>query len=410
MNFVDFVFFVYIFIGLYMLILMLSIYYIKRNELFDYPKGKPEPVSIVVPCYNESKSIGKTIESLLNLNYPKDMLEIIVVDDRSKDNSVEIIKEYQKKYPSVRLIVNERNSGGAAEPTNLGIKAARYNYIAVTDADSFPDKNNLFEMIGFLQNDPKVAAVTCRVLASKPGNFIQYLQAIEYKVIAFGRKLLDFVDSVYVTPGPFALYKKKALLDVGLFDTKNMTQDIEIVWRLLSKGYRVRMSLSARVHSNTPATFKGWWRQRIRWNIGGKQTLLKYKWNIFRNGMLGYFIIPFFSFSLFLGLFGLGLFGYLLTKRIILNYLLTKYSIYAGASAYSLEDITFRPSILNFFGITLFVLNLLFVFTMLYVLKDENRYERKIFKILFYLLAYLAVYPFLMIVSIYKMARGKYSW
>ena len=274
MNLVDIIFFFYIFVGLYMLSLFIFIYIPNRRNMFYYPKGKPEPVSIIVPCYNDSAHIGKTIDSLLDLNYPKEFIEIIVVDDKSKDNSVDIIKEYVKKYKNVRLIINERNSGGAAEPSNIGIKAAKYDYVAVTDADSFPDRDNLIKMIGFLQEDKGVGAVTCAVLARKPENFIQKLQSIEYRVIAFNRKLLDCVDSVYVTPGPFALYRKKYLFEVGLFDVKNMTQDIEIVWRLLSYGYKARMCLAAKVHSETPEKFKAWWKQRVRWNIGGTQTLI----------------------------------------------------------------------------------------------------------------------------------------
>ena len=70
MNFVDFVFFFYTFVGLYMLSLMIIVYLPYRKKMFDYPQGKPEPVSIVMPCYYEAGSIGKAIENLLNMNYP----------------------------------------------------------------------------------------------------------------------------------------------------------------------------------------------------------------------------------------------------------------------------------------------------------------------------------------------------
>jgi len=91
-----------------MLVLMIIVYFPHRKEMFFYHEGKPEPVSIVMPCYNEGENIGKAIDNLLNLNYPKDMLEIIIVDDCSKDNSVEIVKTYAEKYENVRLIVNKK--------------------------------------------------------------------------------------------------------------------------------------------------------------------------------------------------------------------------------------------------------------------------------------------------------------
>lgn len=409
-NFIEAVFFIYMFIGLYMLSLLVFIYLPNRRKMFDYPKGSPEPVSVIMPCYNAEKTIGKGIEAILDLDYPKNMIELIVVDDKSSDNSVKVVKEYVKRYKNVRLIVNKRNSGGAAEPTNIGIKNAKYDYVAVADDDSTPDRDALRKMIGFLQKDKKVGAVTCAVLAKHPETFLQKLQSIEYSIISFSRKLLDLVDAVYVTPGPFALYRKNILVEVGMFDTKNMTQDIEIVWRLNYHGYKARMCLGTRVHSETPRGFKGWWRQRIRWNIGGTQTLWKYKGFVFRKGMLGAFIIPFFSLSLFIGLFGLGMLTYLWAQRIFTTYLTTQYSIYGGTALISLQDLTFSPSVLNFFGGTLFLLGIFFTLFGMGVMQELKKKHARFLNIGFYILIYLSIYPLIMITSLYKLYTGKYSW
>ena len=390
--------------------LLFLIYIPNRKKLFWHPEGFPEPVSIVMPCYNECKAIGPAIDSLLKLNYPKKMIEIIVVDDKSTDGSPDVVKKYVQKYRNVKLIINERNSGGAAEPTNLGVKAAKFNYIAVADADSTPEKDALRKMIGFLQTDSKIGGVTCAVLAKPSKTFMQKLQEIEYVVIAWARKLLDLVDSVYVTPGPFALYRKKTLIEIGLFDTKNMTQDIEIVWRMLSKGYKARMCLDAQVYSETPRKFKHWWKQRIRWNIGGNQTMWKYKKLVFRNGMLGAFIIPFFAASMFLGIFGLGLFIYLVSRRILVSYLSTKYSLYASTTLLRFQDLTFSPSILNFFGAVLFILSLVFTLLGISILTEKKFRNRNILNILFYMIVYLSLYPLIMVIALYKLATGKYSW
>lgn len=393
-----------------MISLFFIIYFPNRKNLFTYPKGKIVPVSIVMPCYNEEEHIGEAIEALLKLDYPKDKLEIIIVDDKSTDSSAKVIREYTKKYKNVRLIINKKNSGGAAEPTNIGVMAAKYSYVAVADADSTPQKDCLKKMIGFLQKEKNVAAVTCSVVSKKPETFIQKLQAVEYVVIGFGRKLLDLVDAVYVTPGPFALYEKKALIKVGLFDKKNLTQDIEIVWRLLANDYKARMSLDAKVYTTTPKKFKEWWKQRIRWNIGGTQTLLKYKKFIARKGMLGAFIIPFFSLSLFLGVFGLGLFIYLWSRRLIISYLSTKYSIYASSAIVRLNDLSFTPSILNFFGAALFFLGIGFTYLGLIIMKEKEIPNKKFFNIMFYMIIYLSIHPIILIRGLYKLIRGKYSW
>ncbi len=408
-TFIDTIFLVYMFIGLYMLGLLVLIYVQNKDKLFTYPKMKKhEGVSIVMPCYNESNEIGAAIESLLDMDWPKDLMEIIIVDDLSSDNSVEIIQKYVDKDSRVRLIINERNSGGAAEPTNIGVKAAKFDYIAVSDADSTPQKDALKKMIGYLQDDKRVGGVTCAVLANQKGNYIQRLQEIEYLAIAFGRKLLDLVDSVYVTPGPFALYRKKTLFEVGLFDPKNMTQDIEIVWRMLSHGYVARMCLATRVISVTPNSFRVWWKQRLRWNIGGKQTLWKYKGLVFRKGMLGAFIIPFFSLSLFLGVFGLGIFLYLAFRRVLVSFLATKYSVYASTAILTLEDFSFSPSVLNFFGVIMFIMGAIFTLFGLGVM--EERKNIRWLDLAYYWIFYLTIYPFIVVHSLWQIARGSYSW
>jgi cellulose synthase/poly-beta-1,6-N-acetylglucosamine synthase-like glycosyltransferase len=409
-NFIEGVFFFYIFLGLYMTGLLLFLYYPNRKRLFEYPKGKLENVSVIVPCYNASKDIGKTIDALQEMDWPKDMIEIIVVDDKSTDNSVEVVRRYEKKYNNVRLIVNKRNSGGAAEPTNIGIKAAKYEYIAVTDDDSSPQKDALRKMIGFLQEDKKVGGVTCAVLARNSKTFMQKLQDIEYNIIAWNRKLLDMVGAVYVTPGPFALYRKKVLVEIGMFEVNNLTQDIEIVWKMMDHGYSAKMCLAAKVYSETPTKFRVWWKQRVRWNIGGAQCIIKYKHLLFRKGMLGAFIIPFFSANLFIGLFGLGLFVYLMIRRLVVSFLSTKYSVYASATILRFQELTFAPSVLNFFGVALFFLGLLFTLIGLGVMGGLRRKNKNVFNILFYLLVYLTIYPLIMITSLYKLARGNYSW
>jgi len=407
---IEIIFYIYIFISLYMLSLMTIIYFQGRKELFSYPQGRAEPVSIVVPCYNEGESIGKSIEALLSLDWPKEMLEIIVVDDKSTDNSAEIVRKYVKKYRNVTLIVNKRNSGGAAEPTNIGVKAAKYNYIAVADADSTPERDALIKMIGFLQENEKVGGVTCVVAGKHRNLFIEKLQAIEYAVIAFSRKLLDRIDSVYVTPGPFALYRKKVLLEVGLFDTKSMTQDIEIVWKMLKHGYLARMCLATKVHSATPTTLKGWFKQRIRWNIGGMQTISKYRGFFLKKGMLGAFVLPYFVLSWILGIVGIGLFTYIFTKRVLITYLSSKLSLYAGTDVIRFSEISLNPTILNFFGVAVFFLGALFSFIALGVVQERALRNKNPWASFVYLTLYLTFYPLVLITSFYKFFRGKYSW
>jgi hypothetical protein len=126
--------------------------------------------------------------------------------------------------------------------------------------------------------------------------------------------------------------------------------------------------------------------------------------------MLGGFIIPFFSFSLFLGLFGLGLFIYLFAKRMVVNFLATKYSIYGGTTLLRLQDLSLHPTVLNFFGIVLFIWSFIFLLIGLSIMDMRGKKETGWFNIFFYQLVYLSIYPFIMITALYKYLRGKYTW
>ena len=349
-----------------------------------------------------------TLKHIFAIDY--DILDVIVVNDCSTDNTLKIIKELANKYPKLKIIDHKKNKGKAGG-LNDGLKIAKGELIAVVDADSYPASDCLKKMVGFFGNE-KIGAVTCPVVARNANKFMERLQGIEYKMIALTRKLLDYVDSIYVTPGPLAVYRKKALIEIGGFDEKNMTEDIEVTWHLTYAGWLRRMCLATSVSSTVPNKFKAWFRQRRRWNVGGLQCIQKYKKSLFnpKRGMLGFFIIPFFIISTFLGLLGLSIFFYLLIRRIISNYLLTRYSIIASTPILTLEDIFITPTILNYLGVALFLLGLIFLFIVFAVLKEKVFRKENILNIPFYMIVYIAFYPFIMIAAMGHMIKGKRIW
>ena len=399
----------YAFIGFYFLFLYGLVYIRNKNEIFSYPKTiKNYSLSIVVPCYNEEKSIGGTIESLLNLNY-KNLKKIIIVDDCSTDNSFNIIKEYAKKYSRVMLLKTPKNTGKAAGAKNYGAKFANTDLIGFVDADSYPEKNSVKNMMGFFQNK-NVAAVTASILVKEKEKFIERLQAVEYRIIAFTRKILGFIGAIYVTPGPLAIYRKSLFEKLNGFDEENLTEDIELTWNLLSKGYRVEMNLSSQVYTVAPNTLKAWYKQRIRWNVGGIQTILKYRKIFAKRGILGCFVLPFFVLSWVLGIFGAGILIYRGARRLLVHYLATKYSLAAQTAVLTLREINLAPNILIFFGTAFIIMSLFYTILALSYLKDKEFKKMGLFSVLMYSFVYVLAYPFILIASVYKYLKKKRSW
>lgn len=409
MKILPYIYLAYMFISLYFLAMFLLIYLKNKKEIFNSPKPKKRySVSFLIPVFNEQATIKDTLKHVFDIDY--NFEEVIVVNDCSTDNTLRILKDLSKKYPKLRILNNKKNAGKAAS-LNDAIKIAKTELIAVVDADSYPAKDSLKKMVGFFDNE-KVGAVTCPVLVRNTNKFIEKLQAIEYRMIALTRKLLDYVDAIYVTPGPLAVYRKKALDEIGGFDAKNMTEDIEVTWHLTYAGWERRMCLSTSVSSTAPNKVRGWFRQRRRWNVGGLQCIHKYRKSLLdpKRGMLGFFIIPFFILSTFLGLLGLSIFFYLIIRRFISNILYIRYSIIADTPILTLEDFYITPSILNYLGIALFVLGFIFLMIVFAVLKERVLKKENILNMPFYMIMYLAFYPFIMLTAIWHVMRGKRVW
>jgi cellulose synthase/poly-beta-1,6-N-acetylglucosamine synthase-like glycosyltransferase len=398
----------YSFLAMYFLFLFLLIYVQNMKYMNEAPKYKrPYSLSMVVPCYNEIGTIGETIQNLLDSDY-KGLKKIIVVDDCSTDGSYDIIKKFAKKYKKVLAFRTPKNTGRASGAKNYGAKFVKTELIGFSDADSFPVKDALRNMVGFF-NDKTVGAVTSRVLVRNRDGFMQRLQAIEYKVIAFTRKLLGFVEGIYVTNGPLSMYPKKVFDETG-FDEKNLTEDIEITWNIVSKEYKVHMSLPAKVYSIVPNNFRSWFRQRIRWNVGGLQTIMKYKKSWFRYGMLGSFILPFFTFSWLLAIFGIFVLAYRVLRSIIIQYLATSYSVQAQAAVFTLQEINLSPNVLLFFGIATLIMSLSFTGLALMYSREKEFKRHGLIGVLIYMFIYLLVYPIVLLTSVYKYLRGYNQW
>jgi cellulose synthase/poly-beta-1,6-N-acetylglucosamine synthase-like glycosyltransferase len=353
-----------------------------------------------VPAYNEERTIKKVIENLKRLDYPKRLLKILVIDDGSTDNTAKLAKETGAQ------VVTKRNEG-KARALNFGIKLCKSEIVVVVDADSYPEKDALIKSIPFFEEDD-VMAVTTKILVSNKNNFLEKIQLTEYAIISWIRKLSEFIEAIYVTPGPFALYRRSVFNSIGYFDTNNATEDIEMAWRILGNNYKIRMSL-AKVTTDVPGKWKAWIRQRVRWNVGGIQTAAKYKSYMFRkgSGSFKYYVIPFFTMSYFVGFLALSLFIYLAYMWVYNNivYVLSAYLM--GINPFKNFIFMIIPDTLVFFSVFMLAVAFLMIFLGLRSMKVSAK--NRVY-ILFYLTVYITIFPFLLAYSFYKYLRGYEEW
>ncbi|MBT7902639.1 glycosyltransferase family 2 protein [Candidatus Woesearchaeota archaeon] len=263
------------------------------------PKKLPK-VSIMVPACNEEFTLSKTVKSLLELDWPKTKLEILIIDDGSVDKTYEIAQEWAKTDPRVRAFT--KPNGGKGTALNFALDYVTGEVVGCLDADSFVEPDCLKKMIGFF-NNPKVGAVTPSLKCTIPKTLWQRIQVIEFLLGVYLRKVFSFLGSIHVTPGPFTLFKKSFFDKYGGYDESTVTEDIEISLRLQTHDYIIENAVDANVYAVAMPTFLTMRKQRVRWYRGFLDNMLNYK-HLFsaKYGNLGLFILPSAFFSVILAM------------------------------------------------------------------------------------------------------------
>ena len=284
-----------------------------RRKKLIYEDSELPKVSILIPAYNEEKTIEATINSILKSDYPKDRFEVIVIDDGSKDKTLEIAKKFESdKHPFVRVFT--KKNGGKGTALNFGIKHAKGEIVFSMDADTFVMSQSMKNMVRLFK-DPNIMSVTPAMLVKKPESIWQRVQHIEYLLGLFLRKAFASLNAIFITPGAFSAYRKSFFDKYGGYDEGNITEDLEMSMKIQYNGYNIGNCPEAPVYTSIPKDFKSLIIQRRRWYFGLLKNSSKYRGLLSRKyGDLGVFVFPIAWISIFFAVF---LATYLFIKTII---------------------------------------------------------------------------------------------
>ncbi len=283
-----------LFVGLYFEVFLLISFIEKRPTLKSktLPSRYPS-VAILVPCWNKAATLGPTVHSLLAMDYPKDKLSIVIIDDGSKDNTYEAAQEFAGN-PQVS-IYQKQNEGSKYSALNFGLAHSDSEFVGCLDADSFVAKDALLEMVKAFEEDGSVMAAAPSMKVNQPRNILELMQSVEYTFGIFYKKMFDNMGAISVLPGPFSVYRRELFDKIGKFRKAHHTEDMEMAFRMHSYGLKLINVHTAMVYTNVPRTVPALIRQRTRWSRGFLENSRDYSYMYLNQkyGNFGMLVLPF---------------------------------------------------------------------------------------------------------------------
>ena len=298
------------------------------------------PITILVPAYNEQKTIEASVTAILALHYRN--YEVVVVNDGSKDETLEALRhafdlyEIPRTYPETiptkplralyrsrartKLVVIDKENGGKADSLNAAINASRFPLVIAVDADTLIEPDALLRLTRPFLLGRRIAAVggTVRVAngcvvkhgqvmdARVPRRLLPGIQVVEYlRAFLFGRLGWNRLGGNLIISGAFGLFRKDHLLAVGGYDATSIVEDLDLVVRLhrYLRGHKIRYEIpfipDPVAWTEVPESLRVLARQRGRWQRGLVAAMWQYRGMLFnpRYGRVGLIAVPFYTFG-----------------------------------------------------------------------------------------------------------------
>ncbi|WP_164878485.1 glycosyltransferase family 2 protein [Lactiplantibacillus plantarum] len=254
------------------------IYRHRHKDDIEFQPLTPEEqpfITIMIPAHNEEVMIEHTINYLMNnLNYEK--YEVLVTDDGSTDETPAILERLQSVYDNLRVVTIKKNQG-KAHAFNVGVGFARGEFILSNDADSIPEPDALWKYMSYFMGEEhaNTAAVTVNMDVQNRSTIIAKSQTVEFSSIVgvIKRSQVSALGNMYAYSGANTMYRRDALIDVGLFRQDRATEDISIAWDHQLNGWTTVFSPDILFYMNVPENLDALYHQRKRWAKGGTEDI-----------------------------------------------------------------------------------------------------------------------------------------
>jgi len=277
------VFLVAMALGALRLVVLLALA-VRQRRLFSFARRRVDvayhpSVSVVVPAYNETGGIVRTVQSLLAQRYPR--IEILVVDDGSSDGTAAVASGAFGHHADVRVFT--KPNGGKASALNYGLARATGEIVVAVDGDTLLAPGAIAALVAPLA-DGRVGAVAGNAKVGNRINLVTRWQAVEYITSQnLDRRAFALLNCITVVPGAIGAWRRTLVLEAGGFSEQTLAEDQDLTLTLLERGWRIAYADGAVAYTEAPDTLRGLSSQRFRWSFGTLQCAWKHRVALFRS-------------------------------------------------------------------------------------------------------------------------------
>lgn len=245
-------------------------------------------VCVQIPIFNEMELIGATIDSLCSLDWPRDRLEIMVLDDSTDETSsivAQKVQEWRLKDITISHVTRSSRDNFKAGALARGQELTKAQYFAIFDADYRPSPSFLHQTMAALLADPSLAFVQARLgYRNREYNILTRAQAMEFDTLfGFEQAARNWAGMPMTFNGTCGVWRREAIDQAGGWRGDSVAEDQDLSFRAFALGWRCRLLLDVCAAGELPDNFEALALQRQRWNTGTAQVFRKIPWGLLRS-------------------------------------------------------------------------------------------------------------------------------